>query len=104
MPWRAQTLSGSSHAAFTFAFQNSIAQIGGICGPQLFRAKYAPRYTIPYGTSLGFLVLSTLSVVWTWWLSFDIEKETRRVAKIRFEEGRERNVVSDEELKGLEKL
>lgn len=122
MPWRAQSLKGTTNAAFVFAFQNSIGQLGGVIGalrspvlagssivltltlsshppgPQIFRAKYAPRYTVPYIVCLVFLVLSLLATLWTWWLTAPLEKETRRIAKIRNAAGKGQNVLVADEI------
>ncbi|WVQ84828.1 hypothetical protein IAT38_006985 [Cryptococcus sp. DSM 104549] len=98
MPWRAQTLRGTTNAAFAFAFQNGVAQIGGIIGPQIYRSKYAPRYTIPYIVCIIFFTVSIISVVVTWYLSRDIERETRRVAKIRRQEAKLKNAIAQEEV------
>ncbi|ODO06734.1 hypothetical protein I350_04093 [Cryptococcus amylolentus CBS 6273] len=96
MPWRAQSLKGSTNAAFAFAFQNGLSQISGIIGPQVFRSKYAPRYTIPYVVCIVFLVLSFLALLVTWYLSAALEKETRRVAKVRRAEAKANRITQDE--------
>ncbi|WVQ85841.1 hypothetical protein IAT38_008009 [Cryptococcus sp. DSM 104549] len=98
MPWRAQSLRGTTNAAFAFAFQNGIAQIGGIIGPQIYRAKYAPRYTIPYIVCIIFLAASIAAVAVTWYLSSDIEKDTRRVAKLRRQEAKLKNAIAQEDV------
>ncbi|GAA6034409.1 hypothetical protein JCM8097_002711 [Rhodosporidiobolus ruineniae] len=89
--WRAQTYKGATNTAFVLAFQNGLSQLSGVISPQIFRAKYAPRYTVPYIVSIVFLAVSVLSTFWAWWLSADVERETRRVAAVRFKEGKERN-------------
>ncbi|CUM63869.1 uncharacterized protein PRCAT00001457001 [Priceomyces carsonii] len=81
--WLQQSLIGSTEVMFSFAFSNAWAQIGGIIGPQLFRSEYAPRYTLPYGISLMFLGLALVSLVVTWYLTIDVEKQTRRIKKLR---------------------
>ncbi|GAA5837188.1 hypothetical protein JCM11251_005280 [Rhodosporidiobolus azoricus] len=92
--WRAQTYKGSTSTAFTLAFQNGLSQLSGVVSPQIFQSKFAPRYTTPYCISIAFLFLSVLSTFWAWWLTADVERETRRVAAIRFKEGKERNALT----------
>jgi len=84
--WMQQSLIGSTDVMFCFAFTNSWAQIGGIIGPQIFRSEYAPRYTLPYGISLMFLGIALLSLILTWYLTNNVEKETRRIKKLRLQE------------------
>ncbi|GAA5900218.1 hypothetical protein JCM6882_002277 [Rhodosporidiobolus microsporus] len=92
--WRAQTYKGSTSTAFTLAFQNGLSQLSGVISPQIFRSSFAPRYTVPYIISIVFIVISILSTFWAWWLSADVERETRRVAAIRFKEGKEHNALT----------
>lgn len=61
-PWRSQTVRGSTYVATAFAFQNSVGQLAGIFAPQIFRAKYAPRYTTPFIVCIVFLCCEYLSL------------------------------------------
>ncbi|KAI5474718.1 hypothetical protein MNV49_002543 [Pseudohyphozyma bogoriensis] len=83
MPWRSQSLQGGTNTAFSFAFQNGLAQIGGIIGPQVFRAQYAPDYRIPFIVCLVFQALAFIAVAATWYVTKDLERETRRVTAER---------------------
>ncbi|GAA5861368.1 hypothetical protein JCM8547_006108 [Rhodosporidiobolus lusitaniae] len=67
--WRAQTYKGATSAAFILAFQNGLSQLSGVISPQIFRSKYAPRYTVPYIVSLVFLAVSVVSTFWAWYLT-----------------------------------
>jgi hypothetical protein len=94
MPWRTQSLRGSSEATFAFAFQNGIAQVGGIIGPQVFRAKYAPNYRIPFAVCMAFQALAFFAVLAGWWVTRSVERETREVAEVRRKEKKETGRVS----------
>ncbi|KAH3680315.1 hypothetical protein WICMUC_000382 [Wickerhamomyces mucosus] len=61
--WLSISLKGTSEIEFIFGFSNGLAQVSRIIGPQIYRSKYAPRYTIPFGISLGFIGLSLICVV-----------------------------------------
>jgi hypothetical protein len=74
-------------------------QLSGVISPQIFRSKFAPRYTTPYIISIVFLVLSVLSTLWAWYLSKDVERETRRVAEVRYREGKDKGTLSTVEIK-----
>ncbi|KAK0192494.1 MFS general substrate transporter [Armillaria mellea] len=92
-PWRSQSTKGSSYASFAFAFQNSIGQIASIFAAQIFQSKYAPRYTIPYIVCIVFFALALLAVLFTWYFSYDTEKQNRRLAKERRMAGKVDNIV-----------
>lgn len=64
--WMSHTLKGTSQVGFAFAFSNSLAQLGGIIGPQIFRSRYAPRYTVPYSICLAFIGLALVMVTFIW--------------------------------------
>jgi len=42
---------------------NGFGNLSGVIGSQLFRANYAPRYLIPFYTTLGFIVVSVLGYI-----------------------------------------
>ncbi|ORY35300.1 MFS general substrate transporter [Naematelia encephala] len=97
-PWRSQTVKGSSYAAFAFAFQNSIGQLAGIFSPQIFRSQYAPSYRIPFIVCNVFLGCTVFAILFIWKIAYTSEKETRRVAKVRRDEGKEGNMIADVEV------
>ncbi|KAK0219920.1 MFS general substrate transporter [Armillaria fumosa] len=92
-PWRSQSIKGSSYASFAFAFQNSVGQIASIFAAQIFQSKYAPRYTIPYIVCIVFFALALLAVLFTWYFSYDTEKQNRHLAKERRMPGEVGNIV-----------
>ncbi|WWC93185.1 hypothetical protein V866_000018 [Kwoniella sp. B9012] len=91
-PWRSQTMKGATSTAFVFSFQNGMAQWSGMIGPQVFRSKYAPRYTIPFMVCVIFQFLAGLTASLGWYLSKDTEKAVRQEAKIRREEARQQKL------------
>ncbi|OKL62347.1 hypothetical protein UA08_02828 [Talaromyces atroroseus] len=86
-PWRVQTTSRATGSAFSIGFVNSYGQIGGAIGPQIFRSKYAPHYTVPFSIAMGLVGLCVILTLVTWWVTRDTERDTRRLklAKIAAE-------------------
>ncbi|KAJ5548544.1 hypothetical protein N7513_005778 [Penicillium frequentans] len=86
-PWRVQTTSRSTGSAFSIGFVNSYGQIGGAIGPQIFKSKYAPHYTVPFSAAMGLVGLCAILTLVTWWVTWDTERDTRRLklAKIAAE-------------------
>ncbi|QQK45714.1 Sucrose/H+ symporter, plant [Penicillium digitatum] len=86
-PWRVQTTSRATGSAFSIGFVNSYGQIGGAIGPQLFRSKFAPDYTVPFSVAMGLVGACAILTVITWWATQDTERDTRRLklAKITAE-------------------
>ncbi|KAL2841758.1 major facilitator superfamily domain-containing protein [Aspergillus pseudoustus] len=86
-PWRVQTTSRATGSAFSIGFVNSYGQIGGAIGPQMFRSEYAPGYTVPFAVAMGLVGLCAILTLITWWVTWDTERETRRLklAKIAAE-------------------
>lgn len=67
--WMAKTLEGSTQVGFSMAFANTIGQLGGIVGPQIFRSKYSPRYTVPYAVCLTFIAIGLFTTLVLWWFT-----------------------------------
>jgi len=86
--WMNQTLKGSSQVGFVFAFANSWAQLGGIIGPHIFRSRYSPRYTIPYGICLGFIVLAAIIVIYVWIKTKEVTYRHVRERRARIRESK----------------
>ncbi|KAL4905918.1 hypothetical protein BDW74DRAFT_167564 [Aspergillus multicolor] len=87
-PWRVQTTSRATGSAFAIGFVNSYGQIGGAIGPQIFREKYAPRYQVPFAVAMGLVGACAVLTGLTWWVTGDVERETRRVKRGRIERGK----------------
>ncbi|KXT07196.1 hypothetical protein AC578_2470 [Pseudocercospora eumusae] len=82
-PWRVQTTARATGSAFSIGFVNSYGQTGGAIGPQIFRAKYAPKYTTAFGAVMGVVGVCILTTLATWWVTRRTEKETRRLKLAR---------------------
>lgn len=67
--WMAQSLKGSTEVGFVFSLSNALAQLGGIIGPQLFRLKFSPRYTVPYVICIVLFVLAWISNFIAWYIT-----------------------------------
>jgi nitrate/nitrite transporter NarK len=84
-PWRVQTTSRATGSAFSIGFVNSYGQIGGAIGPQLFRSAYAPRYQLSFGVAMALVGCCAFTTLVTWWVTRDIEVETRRLKRQKVE-------------------
>ncbi|CAI7640696.1 unnamed protein product [Penicillium bialowiezense] len=86
-PWRVQTTSRATGSAFSIGFVNSYGQIGGAIGPQMFRSKYAPHYTVPFAAAMALVGVCGILTLITWRVTRETERDTRRLklAKIAAE-------------------
>lgn len=87
--WMQPASKGSTGVGFTFAFSNSITQLAGVIGPQIFRAKYAPRYKLPYGICLMFIVLAGFMLAFCWYLTYHEESKQRHKRRQLLIEGKQ---------------
>ncbi|WVQ67112.1 uncharacterized protein L199_005307 [Kwoniella botswanensis] len=98
LPLRSQSLRGATSAAFIMAFQNAWGQIPGLYTAQFFQTKYAPRYAVSYSVSIVFIVGLMSASSFICYFQYDVEKQTREIARLRREEGK-KNVVVEEDIK-----
>ncbi|KAJ2980697.1 hypothetical protein NQ176_g2476 [Zarea fungicola] len=82
-PWRVQTTSHATGSAFSIGFVNSYGQIGGAIGPQIFKSKYAPHYTVPFSVAMGLVGCCAILTCITWWVTRGTESETRRIKQAK---------------------
>ncbi|KAJ5350431.1 hypothetical protein N7541_008158 [Penicillium brevicompactum] len=78
-PWRVQTTSRATGSAFSIGFVNSYGQIGGAIGPQMFRSKYAPHYTVPFAAAMALVGVCGILTLITWRVTRETERDTRRL-------------------------
>ncbi|WWC71968.1 uncharacterized protein I206_105927 [Kwoniella pini CBS 10737] len=97
LPLRSQSLRGATSAAFIMAFQNAWGQIPGLYTAQFFQTKYAPRYAVSYSISIVFVIALMISVLFIWYFQFNLEKQTREIARLRRKEGK-KNIVVEEDV------
>lgn len=95
-PWRAQTTSRATGSAFSIGFVNSYGQIGGAVGPQLFRSAFAPRYQVSFGVAMGLVFCCMCATLVTWWVTRDVESQTRRVKRAKLAAAKQGKTVTDE--------
>ncbi|RDW61479.1 pantothenate transporter-2 [Coleophoma crateriformis] len=95
-PWRVQTTSKATGSAFSIGFVNSYGQIGSAIGPQIFRSKYAPRYQTSFGVAMAMVGMAILTNLTTWWVTNDVEIETRKLKRARLEASKRGEIVLDE--------
>ena len=88
-PWRVQTTAHATGSAFSIGFVNSYGQIGGAIGPQIFRDKFAPKYTQAFGVCMGIVACCILITSATWWVTRRTERETRRLKRARLKAQKE---------------
>ncbi|CAK7217446.1 hypothetical protein SCUCBS95973_003154 [Sporothrix curviconia] len=82
-PWRVQTTSHATGSAFSIGFVNSYGQIGGAIGPQIFRAKYAPRYKQSFTAAMACVAGGVVVTLITWWVTRHTERDTRKLKSAR---------------------
>lgn len=70
---------------------------------QIFRAQYAPYYTIPFIICIIFILASLVAVSTMWWCCYDLERETRMVAGERRRAGKTGEVVAIDVQGGVKK-
>ncbi|KAM0748998.1 MFS general substrate transporter [Meredithblackwellia eburnea MCA 4105] len=97
-PWRLQSFKGSTHATFSISLMIAVANASSLYTAQIFRAKYAPKYVVPYMISVGFLVLTILMLLYCWKITYKQEKEHRAIAQKRHDEGKRSGRVLDEDV------
>ncbi|ERT02929.1 pantothenate transporter [Sporothrix schenckii 1099-18] len=82
-PWRVQTTAHATGSAFSIGFVNSYGQIGGAIGPQIFRAKYAPRYRQSFTAAMACVAGGVVVTLLTWWVTRRTERDTRMLKRAR---------------------
>ncbi|CAI6091332.1 unnamed protein product [Clonostachys chloroleuca] len=98
--WRSATLVGTTGTAFTLALQTSIAQVGGVIAPQLFRSKYAYNgYKTSFIICTVSVVLAILSNVWLTYLTWTVENDTKNVRRERIRAERKGKVYTGEDVR-----
>ncbi|KAA8642883.1 hypothetical protein EYZ11_007795 [Aspergillus tanneri] len=95
-PWRVQTTQGATGSAFAIAFVNSYGQIGGAVGSQLFNSRYAPRYTTSFGIAMGFVGMAIVMNIVTWFFTWRVDVDTRRLKRIRIAAAKRNEAVLDD--------
>lgn len=102
--WRAGYLTGSTGAAFAMGLQSSVAQLGAVVGPQFFDSRWAPNaYRNSFGICLGMVAGGLLSVLYSWRLTRNVERQVLRVRRevLRSrKDGREYNGLDDIDILG----
>ncbi|KAK1149021.1 hypothetical protein N8T08_007696 [Aspergillus melleus] len=95
-PWRVQTTQGATGSAFAIAFANSYGQIGGAVGSQLFNSRYAPRYATSFGIAMGFVGMAIVMNLVTWFFTWKVDVDTRRLKRIRTAAAKRNEAVLDD--------
>lgn len=95
-PWRAQTVNGATGSAFAIGFVNSYGQVGDAIGPQIFKEKYAPKYQVPFGVSMGLIAVCGIVNGITWWITRQTERDTRMHKLARLEARKNNDAVLDD--------
>ncbi len=95
-PWRVQTTSRATGSAFSIGFVNSYGQIGGAVGPQIFRAAYAPKYTISFGVAMGLVGCCMIITLITWWVTRQTEQDTRKLKLARLAAAKKGEAILDD--------
>ncbi|KAI9034958.1 pantothenate transporter [Aspergillus affinis] len=83
-------------SAFAIAFANSYGQIGGAVGSQLFNSRYAPRYATSFGIAMGFVGIAIVMNLVTWFFTWKVDVDTRRLKRIRIAAAKRNEAVLDD--------
>jgi len=96
---RSSTLRGSTGTAFALGFQNSIGQIGGAIGPQLFRTEWsAHNYRNSFAFCMAAATIGFLSNLWTFYLTRNVEYDILRVHRLRRKANKAGTVLADDDV------
>lgn len=100
---RSSTLQGSTGTAFTLGLQNSIGQIGGIIGPQIFQSKWkANNYRTSFYICLGAAIIAFVANLGTFYLTRNVEYDVLRVQRLRKKANKAGTVLADDDIKVFE--
>ncbi|KAH9243848.1 hypothetical protein K456DRAFT_1744470 [Colletotrichum gloeosporioides 23] len=94
--WRPQTVNGATGSAFAIGFVNSYGQIGDAIGPQMFQDVYEPRYQLSFGLAMGLVSLCGVTNGYTWWVTRQTERDTRRHKLARLQAKLQNQAVLDD--------
>ncbi|EXJ77833.1 hypothetical protein A1O3_08992 [Capronia epimyces CBS 606.96] len=98
--WRSITLKGSTGAALSLAIQNSMGQVGGVVGPQLFQSKWAyNRYKTSFAIAASGIIAAVFTNLLSWWLTKDLEMDVLRIAKLKRKARKEGTVFAADDVK-----
>lgn len=93
-------MKGSTGTAFTLALQTSVAQAGGVIGPQLFQSKWAYNgYKISFGICTAAIVVGLLSNCHTWYLTRNVEWDVRRIRRERIKAEKSGRLFVEDDIK-----
>ncbi|WWC93883.1 hypothetical protein V866_000720 [Kwoniella sp. B9012] len=98
IPWRCQSLKGTTDAAFAMAWLTGAGQVAGLWSAQIFRSQYGPRYSIPFIVCAALTIGAMGMVVVNWFMTYTSEKETRRIMALRRKVGKERDEVLQDDV------
>lgn len=77
-----------------------MGQLGGVIGPQIFRSKYAAAgYKVPYSVCTACIAGGFIGCLICWWLTWDIEKDVRRVRLAKIEAKKEGKLYTGEDVR-----
>jgi hypothetical protein len=97
---RSSTLKGSTGTAFTLAIQTSVAQVGGVIGPQLFRSKWAYNgYKVSFGICAAAITVGLFANFYTWYLTRNVEWDVRRIHRERIKAEKQGRIFSEDDIK-----
>ncbi|KAE8441803.1 hypothetical protein EG329_004316 [Mollisiaceae sp. DMI_Dod_QoI] len=98
--WRSSTLKGSTGTAFTLALQTSVAQAGGVIGPQLFQSKWAYNgYKASFGICTAAIVVGFFANCYTWYLTRNVEWDVRRIRRERIKAKKTGRLFIEDDIK-----
>ncbi|EXJ86836.1 hypothetical protein A1O3_03790 [Capronia epimyces CBS 606.96] len=98
--WRTSSLSGTTGTAFALGLQSGLAQLGGVIGPQAFRAKYAASgYKVSFGICTAMVAGCFLFNCLNWYLTRNLEWDVLRVKRARIKAEKEGRLFTEDDVK-----
>ncbi|EPE24755.1 MFS general substrate transporter [Glarea lozoyensis ATCC 20868] len=76
-PERIRAAHGTTTAGLAIGITNSMAQLMGIVGPQIYQSKFGPTYRVSYITSIGLLCGTLISLVLSWYFVARQDEQTK---------------------------
>ncbi|KAH6662598.1 major facilitator superfamily domain-containing protein [Halenospora varia] len=76
-PERIRAAHGTTTAGLAIGTTNSMAQLMGIVGPQIYQSKFGPTYRISYICSIGLLCGCVGAITLTWYLVWKGDQQAK---------------------------
>lgn len=62
----------------------------------MFKSEYAPRYSVPFSVAMGLVGLCVILTLVTWWVTWETERDTRRLKLARIAAEKKGEVILED--------